>query len=571
MLNSFNISKSIKFFIITLLFPFYQFVQAQNINLTARQSSSNALPTIFIKPEPSSICGGGNVTFTAVVTDAGLNPVYQWKKNGNNVGTNSASYTGTFITNDVISCSLTTNASGVPATVNSNSIKMQGPTDVEPEVSVSGSATTICPGTSVTFVATNVSGNLNPQYSWTVNGNDAGVSGATFTTSSLTNGAIVQCRMTVPQCGGGTTKDYSDPITITISSSVNPTITISTNTTTICKGSSATFKAIVSNAGNNPTYQWMINGLNVIGGASEFTSSTLNDGDIVNCVITTDPALNCSGIRSATSNSLSMKVLENKPINFSISESDNNICEGLPITFSALAENVGTEVHYQWKINGINTGNDNQTYSTVNLKNKDVISCVLTAQNTTCGGNGSYTSNNVTMSLKPVPQLTIFPTDTTVMRGTEVNISALVNGDIDHFNWSPSTLLQNANTLAPQTFALQKGAVINLNITAQNGCTANKEIVIKVISKLYMPNSFTPNGDGKNDVFRIPEGVSFQLTNFSIYDRWGNKIFVSKDIQKGWDGRYKNKMAESNTYVYIIQGKDDQGETVIKGSIHLIR
>jgi len=54
-----------------------------------------------------------------------------------------------------------------------------------------------------------------------------------------------------------------------------------------------------------------------------------------------------------------------------------------------------------------------------------------------------------------------------------------------------------------------------------------------------MSNSFTPNNDGLNDVFRIPNNVSLKLDDFLIYDRFGNKIFNTKDINRGWDGTFK--------------------------------
>ena len=86
-----------------------------------------------------------------------------------------------------------------------------------------------------------------------------------------------------------------------------------------------------------------------------------------------------------------------------------------------------------------------------------------------------------------------------------------------------------------------------------------------------MPNSFTPNGDGINEVFRVPPGSAFHLEEFSIFDRWGNRVFMTRDITKGWDGKYKNEMLQG-TYVYYITGKDLYGkDAVIKGMVTLIR
>lgn len=77
-----------------------------------------------------------------------------------------------------------------------------------PEVTVAASDTVICPGGSITFTATNKSGNRFPVYQWMVDGRDVGTNSTVYTTSALTNGSVVQCRMTVPHCSGGSTKDF---------------------------------------------------------------------------------------------------------------------------------------------------------------------------------------------------------------------------------------------------------------------------------------------------------------------------------------------------------------------------
>jgi len=88
---------------------------------------------------------------------------------------------------------------------------------------------------------------------------------------------------------------------------------------------------------------------------------------------------------------------------------------------------------------------------------------------------------------------------------------------------------------------------------------------------LYMPNAFSPNGDGKNDVFRIPLNVDILLREFSVFDRWGNKIFSTHDVSYGWDGTEHGTWANTGVYVYIISGSNEKGDFVDKGSFVLIR
>lgn len=87
-----------------------------------------------------------------------------------------------------------------------------------------------------------------------------------------------------------------------------------------------------------------------------------------------------------------------------------------------------------------------------------------------------------------------------------------------------------------------------------------------------MPNAFTPNGDGFNDVFRIPAGLVDHLLQFSIYNRWGEKVFTTQASNKGWDGKVGGRVANPGTYVYYISGVDAGGSSVIKkGTVTLIR
>ena len=96
--------------------------------------------------------------------------------------------------------------------------------------------------------------------------------------------------------------------------------------------------------------------------------------------------------------------------------------------------------------------------------------------------------------------------------------------------------------------------------------------IVKVSKQLeLMPNGFTPNGDGKNDVFRIPPGYSIELTEFSVFDRWGNKIFTTKDAGKGWDGTTNGKKSPSGTYVFFIKGVYEGKPVFIKDNIVLVR
>ena len=107
------------------------------------------------------------------------------------------------------------------------------------------------------------------------------------------------------------------------------------------------------------------------------------------------------------------------------------------------------------------------------------------------------------------------------------------------------------------------------------GCYGEDNITVKVFHTgpdIFMPNAFTPNGDGRNDVIRpVLVGVK-QFDFFRIYNRWGQLVFSTNQSGKGWDGRISGQEQSSNNFVFVVQGVDYTGKTIVKkGTVMLIR
>ena len=107
------------------------------------------------------------------------------------------------------------------------------------------------------------------------------------------------------------------------------------------------------------------------------------------------------------------------------------------------------------------------------------------------------------------------------------------------------------------------------------GCTdtVSHIIIIGDDWTFYIPNSFTPNGDGKNETFNA-QGVNLLNYNMKIFDRWGNLIFITQDINSGWDGRanHGSDIAQQDVYVWQVSFKDILGKTHNEvGNVTLIR
>jgi gliding motility-associated-like protein len=174
----------------------------------------------------------------------------------------------------------------------------------------------------------------------------------------------------------------------------------------------------------------------------------------------------------------------------------------------------------------------------------------------TCSRN--ITGKSATVTIHEVPQaiFTISPEKTTILEPT-INISNL---SISATSWmwnlgdGSTAYVKDVNS---HTYADTGSYTIKL-VTYNNVCKDSTYLTVKVELPLlvYVPNSFSPNGDGINDVFKA-EGDGFSKFDMMIFDRWGNMIFHSDDINKGWDGKANggSNVAQIDAYIYVIHVK----------------
>ncbi len=257
--------------------------------------TTDAGVSIVVSSGSNPTCAGANITFTALPVNGGTAPSYQWKLNGNNVGTNSATYSSAALgSGDVVTCVMTSNLAGVTANpATSNAITISVNASVTPSVSIALTSGTnpTCPGVAVTFTATPTNGGTTPSYQWQVNGVNAGTNSATFTTTTITNGQTVTCVMTSAAPCPTIPAATSNGITVTITSASSPTVTITqtTGSNPTCGGATNTFTATVTN-GNSPSYQWKVNGVNVGTNSPTYTTTTLTNGQTISCTVSSAAA-----------------------------------------------------------------------------------------------------------------------------------------------------------------------------------------------------------------------------------------------------------------------------------------
>ncbi|MEI8278743.1 MAG: M43 family zinc metalloprotease [Bacteroidota bacterium] len=249
-----------------------------------------------------------------------------------------------------------------------------------------------CIGSTISFSATPSIGVINPTYKWLIGGVPNGVTTSTFTTSSISTGSVVSCRMFyVDQCGG-LDSVTSSTIVVTRTAASVPALTIATTTGTNpgCPNQTYTFTATPT-SGGIPTYQWSVNGVAVIGATGQtFTSNTLVAGNTVTCQATTF----CPGVLSATSNTITIATQTVTPTALiALTTGNNPGCSEQVYTFTVQSTNAGTTPTYQWQVNGVNAGTNSSTFSS-SLNNNDVVTCNVTASGA-CALPSMVTSNGI--------------------------------------------------------------------------------------------------------------------------------------------------------------------------------
>jgi gliding motility-associated-like protein len=164
--------------------------------------------------------------------------------------------------------------------------------------------------------------------------------------------------------------------------------------------------------------------------------------------------------------------------------------------------------------------------------------------------------------------------DTTVVVGQPLQLQASEGAT---FSWSPSTDLSNPNIQNP--VGLYSGNYDSIRyrvlIFNQPNCTDSAFITVRIFKsapQIFVPTAFTPNGDGKNDIFRpVAAGIA-KFEYFRVFNRWGQLVFSAQNDREGWDGKIQGKEQPSGTFVWLVKGVDYLGKPFFaKGTVMLIR
>ncbi|MDB5200943.1 MAG: cell surface receptor domain protein [Ferruginibacter sp.] len=504
--------------------------------------------SVSIAANNNGICPGTTVVFTATPVNGGSISNYQWKKNGANVGTNSPLYTDNSLVNaDLITCVLVSNATCVTgATAVSNEIAVNVTSPVTPSLTIGASANNVCAGIPVVFSANPINGGLTPTFQWNKNGMNVGTDAATYTDNSLSDNDIITCIMQSGIPCTTVNSVTSNAITMAIIPSQTPVVSISASGNNICPGTIVTFSANIANAGTAPIIHWTKNGMTVGSNSSLYVDNGLTGGDIIRCDIISDFSGPCALSNSAVSNTIVMTMAASAPaVNLG---ADKKGCAGDPVLLKPAALGY---VSYLWQ-----NGTTAPTFTTTSPGSYSLE--VIDA----CGSRSRDTVN-VIFQAKPSNFL---PPDSNVCYFSP-SLAITPKFVFSKYLWSDHSVSPVIHVGTPGTYWLQA--------TDSNGCTGTDSIVIKsenCLKGLFFPNAFTPGNDAVNDIFKALVGQSVDLFDLTIYNRYGQFIFHSTDVAKGWDGRFRGVAQDAGVYIWKCYFKlSGQPAMLNKGTVLLLR
>jgi gliding motility-associated-like protein len=254
------------------------------------------------------------------------------------------------------------------------------------------------------------------------------------------------------------------------------------------------------------------------------------------------------------------------PSSVSISSSSTVACANTPLVFTANAVNGGSSPRFLWQVNDQPAGNGQLSFTISALADGDIINCIMISSET-C--TLPATSNSISVTIKGSPVINL-PAQYAINPGASIQLNPVITGNVAHIEWTPVTSLNNSSI--PNPVATPPATTeYTIKVRSADGCESEAKTRVIVYRKLLMSSAFTPNGDGLNDIFRIPTGTTLNQLQFSIFDRWGNIVFQTSDINKGWDGLHNGTPLPPGVFVYLIRGNDSGYEVMAKGTVILVK
>jgi trimeric autotransporter adhesin len=492
----------------------------------------NPYPNVSVSPASFTMCVGESKDFTASGADS-----YLWSPGAGLSATTGA----TVVADPVVTTSYQIVGSSLGCNDTTTVVLTVNPV---PVVTVSND-TTICSGDSAPLTASGAT-----SYVWTP-----------ATGLSATTGAAVLCSAltTVTYTVTGTSLNCSSSETVTVTVNQTPTVNVTPSATSYCDGASATLTASGAD-----TYQWT---------PATALSSTTGDEVVANPTSTTiytvvGTSLGCTDDAVAT-----VTVHPNPVVDFTAGPTEGCLTHCITLNNQTTIAS-GNMASYVWDMGD---GNTISSFAPVHCYPAEgVYGLTLTATSNQGCVTQMVQPDLITVHPLPTALFSVEPTSASALNPT-FQFTDLSTGAVQ-WQWSFGDGSTLGNLTPSPTFtypsAIDTGTyTVRQLVTNQFGCTdtiSGKVIITPHIS-IYIPNAFTPNSNNRNERFTA-YGENILEFRMLIFDRWGEQIFQTVDMDEGWDGSYKGAQVESGVYVYRIDWVDingDEGQRI--GQVVLVR
>ena len=340
-----------------------------------------------------------------------------------------------------------------------------------------------------------------------------------------------------------TTTSYTVQVTDANGCNVSGLVTVSVNPaliggatvspSTICAGSSTTLNATASGGDGGPySFTW------VPGGNGQ--SITVNPANTTTYVVTIS-----DGCSPNVTSTVVVKVNPNPTVTYSTTPLSG--CQPLTVTYANTTPGVSNCV---WTINGIPYNNCTVT-QTFPIQGNYPATLTVTDVNGCVGTSSSVVAN---VYPNPIASFTVSPSIINIMEPI-VTFNNLSSSGNYQWNFGDGGTASNISPI--HVYGEAGTFTVQLIVTTQRGCkdTTYGTVYISDIFSIYVPNAFTPNGDGKNETF-TPVVTGYEYYEFWIFDRWGEMIYYSTTSGTPWDATYQGKIVQDGTYVWKIHAKE---------------
>lgn len=254
--------------------------------------------------------------------------------------------------------------------------------------------------------------------------------------------------------------------------------------------------------------------------------------------------------------------------NYKVTPSDSAICQG---NDAVLKVNGGA--HYKW-YEYTEAGYKVPHPSTIDCKNcREVrVRPLATTNYRIVVYDSVWCTDTIAarVNVLPLPVVKLLNNDTIIRYGSSIQLLAT---GARQYNWLPSGTLNTPNTSAPIATPTERTTYVVAGVGA-NGCRSYDTVTVDVNKRenVFVPTAFSPNGDGKNDVFRVANMTFQRLMEFRVFNRWGQEIFSTTDAKGGWDGTWNGEPQPVGNYRYIIRvGFPDGHNENYTGDVTLLR